>query len=168
MILKTLTEYLDRNKCKYTVVTHSPTFTAQEVAQSAHISGDEMAKTVVVWMDGAMAMVVLPASHMIDFTLLRTQSGAKDIELANESEFADRFPNCEAGAMPPFGNLFDMKVFVANALKEHSEIAFNAGSHRELVKMSYADFEELVQPTSASFAFRKKPHEEDVPANSLW
>jgi Ala-tRNA(Pro) deacylase len=168
MTLKTLTQYLDRNKTKYTIVAHSPSFTAQEIAQSAHISGEEMAKTVIVWMDGAMAMVVLPASHMVDFTLLRTQSGAKDIELANESEFTDRFPDCEVGSMPPFGNLFNMKVFVASSLRERPEIAFNAGSHRELVKMSFLDFETLVQPTVASFTFRKKGHEEDIPASSLW
>jgi Ala-tRNA(Pro) deacylase len=168
MVLKTLTQYLDDNRKKYTIVTHSPSFTAQEVAQSAHISGEDMAKTVIVWMDGAMAMVVLPGSHMVDCDLLRMQSGSRDIELANESEFKDRFPECDIGAMPPFGNLFNMKVFVSSALKERSEIAFNAGSHRELVRMSYADFESVVRPIVISFTFRKKSREEDIPASSLW
>ena len=168
MILRKLTSYLDANNVRYTVVTHSPTFTAQEVAQSAHISGEEMAKTVVVWMDGVLSLVVLPASHMIDFMLLRTQSGSKELDLANESEFQDRFPECEAGAMPPFGNLFNMRVFVASPLRDQSEIAFNAGSHRELVRMAYADFDRLVHPSVASFTFRKKTHEEDIPASSLW
>ena len=168
MILKTLTQYLDEKNKKYTVVTHSPSFTAQEVAQSAHVSGEDMAKTVIVWMDGAMTMVVLPASHMIDFTLLRTQCGARDLELANESEFMDRFPDCEVGAMPPFGNLFNMRVFVASVLKERHEIVFNAGTHRDLIRMAYADFESLVHPTVFQFTFRKRSHEEDIPATSLW
>ncbi len=168
MILKTLTQYLDEMKKKYTVVTHSPSFTAQEVAQSAHVSGEDMAKTVIVWMDGTMTMVVLPASHMIDFTLLRRQIGARDLELANESEFMDRFPDCEVGAMPPFGNLFNMKVFVASVLKERRDIVFNAGTHRDLIRMAYADFEGLVQPTVSQFTFRKRNHEEDIPAATLW
>jgi Ala-tRNA(Pro) deacylase len=156
MTLKKLVEYLDNNKVKYVVITHSTAFTAQDVAQSAHISGKEVAKTVVVWMDGAMAMAVLPASHMIDFNLLKEVTGAKNVELASESEFKDRFPECEIGAMPPFGNLFTMRVFVSSSLSEDKEIAFNAGSHREMVKMSYVDFEKLVQPTVASFTFEKK------------
>jgi Ala-tRNA(Pro) deacylase len=168
MILKTLTQYLDDNRKKYTIVTHTPSFTAQEIARSAHIVDEDMAKTVIVWMDGAMAMAVLPGSHKVDFALLRMQSGSMDIELANESEFSDRFPGCDIGAMPPFGNLFNMKVFVSSALKERSEIAFNAGSHRELVRMNYADFESLVRPIVISFTFRKESREEGIPASSLW
>jgi len=156
MILKKLVEFLDSNKVKYIVVTHSTAFTAQDVAQSAHIPGKEVAKTVVVWMDGAMAMAVLPASHMIDFNLLKEVTGAKNVELASESEFKDRFPECEIGAMPPFGNLFNMRVFVSSSMSEDKEIAFNAGSHREMVKMSYEDFEKLVQPMVALFTFAKK------------
>ena len=156
MILKKLVEFLDSNKVKYVVMTHSAAFTAQDVAQSAHIPGKEVAKTVIVWMDGAMAMAVLPASQMVDFNLLKEVTGAKNVELASESEFKDRFPECEVGAMPPFGNLFTMRVFVSNSLKEDKEIAFNAGSHRELVRMAYADYERLVKPTVGSFTFQKK------------
>jgi Ala-tRNA(Pro) deacylase len=156
MILKKLVEFLDNNRVKYVVVTHSPAFTAQDVAQSAHIPGKEVAKAVIVWMDGAMAMAVLPASQMIDFDLLRNITGAKSVELASESEFKDRFPECDVGAMPPFGNLFGMRVFAASTLAEDKEIAFNAGSHRELVKMSYVDFERLAKPAIGSFTFRKK------------
>ncbi|MFH0988754.1 MAG: YbaK/EbsC family protein [bacterium] len=158
MILKQLVEYLDGNHVKYVNITHSPAFTAQDVAHSAHISGKEMAKAVIVWMDGKMAMAVLPASHMIDFNLLREVSGAKDVELASEHDFKDRFPQCEVGAMPPFGNIFDMRVFVASGLAEDKEIFFNAGNHRELVKMDFADFERLVQPTVFAFSFLRKSH----------
>ncbi|MCX6143328.1 MAG: YbaK/EbsC family protein [Ignavibacteriales bacterium] len=156
MILKQLVDFLDTNDVKYVNITHSTAFTAQDVAESAHISGKEMAKTVIVWMDGAMAMVVLPAFSMVDFNKLKGAIGAKSIELASESEFKDRFPSCEIGAMPPFGNLFAMKVVVDAMLAEDKEFAFNAGTHHELIRMSYADYERLVKPTMASFAFQKK------------
>lgn len=156
MILKKLVEFLDSNNVRYVNVTHSTAFTAQDVAQSAHIPGKEMAKTVIVWMDGAMAMVVLPASSMIDFTKLKEFSQAKNVELASESEFKDRFPECEIGAMPPFGNLFNMRVIADTALSEDREISFNAGSHHELIRLSYANFEQLVKPTLGSLAVPKK------------
>jgi Ala-tRNA(Pro) deacylase len=156
MILKQPVDFLDTNNVKYVNITHSTAFTAQDVAESAHISGKEMAKTVIVWMDGAMAMVVLPASAMVDFNKLKQAVGAKSIELAGESEFKDRFPSCEIGAMPPFGNLFNMKVLVDTMLADDKEFSFNAGTHRELIRMSYADYERLVKPTMASFSFQKK------------
>lgn len=156
MILKQLVDFLDSNKAKYIVISHSPAFTAQDVAQSAHIPGKEVAKTVIVWMDGTMAMSVLPASQMVDFNLLKEVTGAKNVELATESEFKDRFPDCEVGAMPPFGNLFNMRVFAASSLAEDKEIAFNAGSHREVLKMAYADFERLVKPRIGAFTFKRK------------
>jgi len=156
MILTQLVDFLDSNKAKYIVISHSPAFTAQDVAQSAHIPGKEVAKTVIVWMDGTMAMSVLPASQMVDFNLLKEVTGAKNVELATESEFKDRFPDCEVGAMPPFGNLFNMRVFAASSLAEDKEIAFNAGSHREVLKMAYADFERLVKPRIGAFTFKRK------------
>lgn len=156
MILRQLVEFLDANKVKYVNVTHSTAFTAQDVAETAHIPGREMAKTVIVWMDGTMAMAVLPASCMIDFGKLKEAASAKSIELASESEFKDRFSMCEVGAMPPFGNLFSMKVFADRALTEDKEIAFNAGTHHELIKMSYTDYANLVKPIVASFTFQKK------------
>ncbi len=156
MILKKLVEYLDKNQTKYVNVTHSTAFTAQDVAESAHIPGKEMAKTVIVWMDGAMAMVVLPAASMIDFNKLKETSRATSVELASESEFKDRFPECEIGAMPPFGNLFNIRVYADRLLSEDREISFNAGSHHELIRLAYADFELLVKPTIGSFAVSKK------------
>jgi Ala-tRNA(Pro) deacylase len=156
MILKQLVDFLDSHNVKYVNSTHSTAFTAQDVADSAHISGNEMAKTVIVWMDGAMAMVVLPAFSMVDFNKLKGATGSKSLELASESEFKNRFPSCEVGAMPPFGNLYDMKVFIDAMLAEDTEFAFNAGSHHELIRMYYGDYARLVKPTVASFAFKKK------------
>ena len=156
MIMKKLVEFLDKNEIRYVNVTHSTAFTAQDVAESAHIPGKEMAKTVIVWMDGAMAMVVLPASSMIDFNKLKEVSGAASVELASESEFKDRFPECEVGAMPPFGSLFNIRVFADRLLSEDREISFNAGSHHELIRLSYAEYERLVKPAIGSFAVAKK------------
>jgi len=152
MPVRKLREFLDANKVKYVIISHSPAYTAQEIAASAHISGKDVAKTVIVKVDGKMAMAVLPASHKIDFDLLKQGTGAKKIELAGEREFKDMFPECDTGAMPPFGNLYGMDVFAAKRLAEDEEIAFNAGSHTELVKLSYKDFERLVKPKVMKFA----------------
>jgi Ala-tRNA(Pro) deacylase len=146
MPLKKLKDYLDSQKVKYESVAHYETYTSQETAQSAHISGWELAKTVMVKIGGKMAMAVLPASQKIDFALLKTAVGAT-VELATEQEFTDMFPDCEVGAMPPFGNLYGLQVYVAESLTRDKEIAFNAGSHIELIKLSYKDFSMLVKPT---------------------
>ncbi len=156
MIIKKLQDYLDANNVRYVILSHSLAFTAQEVAASAHVPGQEIAKTVVFWMDGAMALAVLPGSRMIDFTLLKKGAVAKDVEIAAESEFSDAFPQCELGAMPPFGHLFGMKTFVDASLADDKEIAFNAGTHRELVRMRYADYERLTDPTIVRFSFMTK------------
>ncbi|MCG3196429.1 MAG: YbaK/EbsC family protein [Candidatus Omnitrophica bacterium] len=141
-----LKEYLDQNHVRYVVIIHSRAYTAQEVAASAHIPGKELAKTVVVKIGGKMAMVVLPGSRQVDFKRLREEAGTDHAELASESEFRDLFPDCELGAMPPFGNLYGMDVYVAESLAQDEEIAFNAGTHTELVKLAYKDFERLVKP----------------------
>jgi Ala-tRNA(Pro) deacylase len=141
-----LKELLDANGVKYVVISHSRAYTAQEIAASAHIPGKELAKTVMVRLDGRMAMVVLPSTESVDFDLLRSTTGADEVRLAGEEEFKELFPDCELGAMPPFGNLYGMDVFVADHLTEDEEIAFNAGSHTELVRLAYADFQRLVEP----------------------
>jgi Ala-tRNA(Pro) deacylase len=146
MPVRKLREYLDSNKVKYVMISHSAAFTAPEIAASAHIPGRELAKTVVVKLDDRLAMTVLPSSQQVDFDLLCAAAPAKRAVLATEKEFKDRFPDCEVGAMPPFGNLYDMQVFVSDALALDEEIAFNAGSHTELVRMAYSDFARLVQP----------------------
>ena len=152
MPARKLKDFLDGEGVKYVVVTHSPAFTAQEIAASAHIPGRELAKTVMVKLDGEMAMAVLAASSGVDFGLLKAAAGASACELASEDDFGDLFGECEVGAMPPFGNLYGMAVFVDQALAEDEAIAFNAGSHKELVKLAYADFARLVEPTVAAFA----------------
>jgi Ala-tRNA(Pro) deacylase len=152
MPVKKLKEFLDSNKIKYVSISHSPAFTAQQIAASAHIPGKDLAKTVMIKIDNKMAMAVLPASLKIDFDLLKKASGSGNIELATESEFKDLFPECEPGAMPPFGNLYGMDVYVARSLTEDTDIAFNAGSHTELIKMAYEDFEKLAKPRILKFS----------------
>jgi len=146
MPAQTLKTFLDSNHVKYTTITHSPEYTAQEVAASAHIPGKDLAKTVIVKVDGEFAMAVLPASMHVSLARLREAAGAGDAEIASEEEFEKLFPDCELGAMPPFGNLYDMPVFAAEQLTEDDEIAFNAGSHSELVQLAYSDFDKLVHP----------------------
>jgi Ala-tRNA(Pro) deacylase len=146
MIVKKLKDFLDTHGVKYVVISHSRAYTAQEIAASAHVPGKELAKTVMVKVDGKLAMVVMPASHTIDFDLLKKQTGAKNVHLATEEEFMQKFPDCEVGAMPPFGNLYDVEVYVSGKLADDEEIAFNAGSHTELIRLPYADFTTLVKP----------------------
>jgi len=141
-----LKKFLDDHHVKYVTISHSPAITAQEIAASAHIPGKELAKTVMVEVDGKMAMAVLPASHQVDFELLKAATGAQRVELAGERAFRDMFPECELGAMPPFGNLYGMEVIVSKTLAEDEHIAFNAGSHTELIRLAYQDFQRLVEP----------------------
>jgi Ala-tRNA(Pro) deacylase len=148
-VVKRLREFLDDQRVKYLMISHSPAFTAQEIAASAHIPGKELAKTVMVKLDGKMTMAVLPASRRVDFEALRSRTGARQAELANEKEFQDMFPECELGAMPPFGNLYGLDVWVDESLTRDAEIAFNAGSHTELLRLAYRDFERLVNPKVA-------------------
>ncbi|MDZ7270951.1 MAG: YbaK/EbsC family protein [candidate division KSB1 bacterium] len=152
MPVKALKEFLDRHKVKYTTINHSTAYTAQEIAAAAHVPGKELAKTVVVKLDGKMALAVLPASQRIDFDRLKELAGAGNVELASEREFKELFPECEVGAMPPFGNLYGMEVYAARALSEDAEIAFNAGSHTQLIRLAYKDFARLVQPKIGDFA----------------
>jgi len=141
-----LKEYLDSENIKYVSIIHSRAYTAQETAESAHIPGKELAKTVMVKLDGELAMAVLPASERIDFELLRGAANVSNADLADENEFNSLFPESEVGAMPPFGNIYGMDVYVEESLTEDREISFNAGSHSELIKLSYSDFERLVRP----------------------
>ena len=146
MPLSMLREFLDRNRIQYLVISHSVAYTAQGIAALTHTPGKELAKTVMVMVDGRLAMAVVPASFRVDLNRLKKYLRADSVELASEREFRDRFPDCETGSMPPFGNLYNMDVFVDETLAEDKEIAFNAGSHRELVRMKFADFRDLVKP----------------------
>ena len=152
MPVKRLKEYLDKHEIKYVTIRHSPAYTAQEVAASAHVPGRELAKTVMIKLDSDIAMAVLPASFHVDLNRLREITGARRVELAAEDEFKDLFPACEVGAMPPFGNLYDMRVFTDASLAEDEEIAFEAGSHTELIRLPYSDYVRLVEPVVVQFA----------------
>lgn len=151
-VLTRLKDYLDQNKVKYVKISHSRAYTAQEIAASVHIPGKELAKTVIVKVNDGFAMVVLPASRKINFDRLKAVVGNNEIRLAEEDEFKGLFPDCEVGAMPPFGNLYRLPVYVASALAEDKEIAFNAGTHTDVIKISYSDFDKLVKPTIGTFS----------------
>lgn len=149
-----LREYLESHEVQYTVIEHSPVYTAQEIAASAHIPGKQLAKTVMVKIDGEMAMAVMPAPYRVNFERFKEQTGANQVELASEQEFKDKFPDCEPGAMPPFGNLYGMEVYAAKNLAEEMEIAFCAGAHGELIRIAYKDFESLAKPKVIDFAWK--------------
>jgi Ala-tRNA(Pro) deacylase len=154
MPVQKLKELLDREGVKYVSIHHSPAFTAQEVAASAHIPGMELAKSVVVRLDGRAGLVVLPASQRVNFDVLKAQAGVAEARLATEQEFRDMFPDCELGAMPPFGNLYGLEVFVSKRLTEDREITFNACSHTELIRLAYADFARLAKPKVVDLTYR--------------
>lgn len=154
MPYKKLKSYLDESKIRYLTISHSSAYTSQEIAASAHVSGKEFAKTVMIKIDGQMAMAVLPAAYHVDFEALKGIFNTQNVSLATETEFKDKFPDCEPGAMPPFGNLYGMEVFVAEALASHSEIAFNACSHTEIIRMDYADYFRLVKPRVFKFSWK--------------
>ena len=153
---KKLKEFLDENKIKYVTIKHSSAYTAQEIASIAHIPGKDLAKTVIIKVNGKMAMAVLPASYKVSFEELKEFFGLSEVRLAYEQEFMDKFPDCEVGAMPPFGNLYGMDVYVAESLAEDKEIAFNACRHTELIKMNFSDFEKLVKPKRIRFSILSK------------
>jgi Ala-tRNA(Pro) deacylase len=152
MPARALQTFLDNRQVKYVTIRHSPAFTAQEIAASAHIPGKQLAKTVIVKLDGTLAMAVLPASDTVNVERLKAAAGARTVALATEQDFQDRFPECEVGAMPPFGNLYGLDVWVAARLAEDEQIAFNAGDHTELIRMAYQDFDRLVQPKVGQFS----------------
>jgi Ala-tRNA(Pro) deacylase len=154
MPLQKLKDYLDKNKIKYVSIRHSTAYTASAVAASAHVKGKNLAKTVIIKLDGKITMAVLPAKFRIDLEQLRLSSLSGSAEVATEHEFTRTFPNCEEGAMPPFGNLYGVPVFVEKSLAEDEEIAFNACTHSELIQLSYKDFARLVKPTVASFRMK--------------
>jgi len=154
MPVKHLQEFLDDHHVKYEIITHSPAYSAQEIAASTHIPGKEFAKPVIVRLDGKMIMAVLPACNLVDFDRLKKVAGAGHAELAHEEEFQNLFPECEVGAIPPFGNLYGLEAFVDETLIEDQEIAFSAGSHRELLRMASKDFEGIVKPKVAGFSYK--------------
>jgi len=153
MPIQKLKAFLDENAVKYTIIRHSRACTAQEIAEQTHIPGKELAKTVMVMIAGKAAMAVVPASHLVDFDCLSDVAGSS-VDLADEGDFVELFPNCDVGAMPPFGNLYDMDVYVSETLAEDEFIAFSAGLHSEVMLLLYADFERLANPIGGRFSYR--------------
>lgn len=139
--------FLDAREVTYQTIPHPESFTAQETAAVAHVPGMELAKTVIVKLDGKLAMVVVPATCHLDLGSVCESTGAQEAELAEEDEFRFLFPDCELGAMPPLGNLYDVQVYVCKGLARAEAICFNAGSHKQLVRVPYAEFVQLVKPT---------------------
>jgi Ala-tRNA(Pro) deacylase len=159
MSLLRLRQFLDSYNIKYVIISHSVAYTAEAIAVLTHIPGQEIAKTVIVKIDDALAMAVVSASQHVDLELLKAATKAKTVVLAAEHEFRGRFPDCETGAMPPFGNLYGMRVFADEALSHDKEVAFNAGTHRELVRLAWVDFERMVEPKLLKLAAFKRAAE---------
>lgn len=151
-----LRSYLDENNIKYITIKHSPAFTAQEIAAVSHIPGKNLAKVVMINVKGKLAMAVLPASFKVNVEELKEQLGTDAVKLAHEKEFMNLFPDCEVGAMPPFGNLYGMDVYVEKDLTEDEYIYFNSCTHTELIQMRFDDFQKLVQPKVLEFAHPAK------------
>jgi Ala-tRNA(Pro) deacylase len=146
MLSPRLHNFLDDAHAPYTALEHPRTVTAQETANVTHIGNRHFAKTVMLKVDGTLAMMVMPAAYRVDLTRLSRALGGPVVELADETEFRNAFADCEVGAMPPFGHLYGMPVYVDSRLADEPEIAFNAGSHTDVVRMPYAEFERLAQP----------------------
>lgn len=146
-----LEQYLRDNGVAYEEHSHAEAFTAQEVAAQEHVSGKRLAKVVMVVADGELALLVLPAHELVDLQRAAQALGAADVRLAREEEFADRFPDCDVGAMPPFGNLYGFETHVDEALTDGDEIVFQAGTHRDTMTIAYRDFARLVEPKVGRF-----------------
>ena len=147
MPVERLKHYLDTNGVKYRSISHSKACTAQEIAAAAHVPGKKLAKSVVVKLNGELALAVMPAPDRLDIGQMKATAKTDNVEIATEDEFRTRFPGCELGSMPPFGNLYGMAVYVSQSLKGNHDIVFNAGSLTELIDLDYSDFERLVAPT---------------------
>lgn len=155
MPVQQLKDFLDSAGIEYMCLPHPPAFTAQELAHHVQIAGDRVVKTVIIVLDGKMAMLVMPATWRIRWDRLSDILDTDFVDLADEHEFHSRFPDCEEGATPPFGNLFGMSVYCSEALTEQPELAFSAGSHTESIHMKTKDFLNLVQPIVLNQGFIK-------------
>lgn len=150
MLMQRVTEYLDKVHVDYHSESHPLAYTAQQIAEQSKVSGMSFCKTVMVVVDSKLSMIVMPAPCSIDFNNIAKAIGATRVDLAYEHQFRDVFPDCETGAMPPFGNLFDVPVYMHDMLIEQDLINFNAGNHHEILQMKSIDFIELVNPTMIS------------------
>jgi Ala-tRNA(Pro) deacylase len=150
--LRRCLDYLDRNRIRYTHTTHANAYQAREVAAAEHMPAHKLAKTVIFCGDGCYAMAVLPADCLIDLEALAARLGLTRVRLATEGELVKLFPDSEVGAMPPFGRLFNLPVYVDDCLTGDNRITFNAGTHRDAIHMSFADFFLLEEPIITPFA----------------
>ena len=150
-ISQTLKTYLDRERVHYDVLPHPEVFRAAEIAHRLHTPEKEMAKVVIVKLRERFMMTVLQASWHVDLHRLRTVFATRQLQLATEEEINGLFPDCELGAMPPFGNLYGLPVYVDQSLTEDEEIVFHAGTHSDAIRMRYWDFASLVFPVIAEF-----------------
>lgn len=150
-ILQRLQNYLDEHKISYQLIRHQEAYTASEIAHTLHISGKMLAKVVIIKSDERFVMAVLLSNCKVDFEHLSDMLGGEQVRLATEAEFQELFPDCSVGAMPPFGNLYGLKVLVDQSLTEDEEIVFQAGTHLRVMKLRYQDFADLVHPKVSNF-----------------
>lgn len=146
-MLQKLLAFLDDNQVKYTHHSHPTAYTAREVASVEHVPAHKIAKTVVFFSENGYGMAVLPGDSMLDLHGLQALLRVSRLRLATEGELNDLFPDCELGAMAPFGNLSGLPVFVDSSLADEENIAFNAGTHRDVLHMRFEDYQRLVQPS---------------------
>jgi Ala-tRNA(Pro) deacylase len=159
-IIERLMHLLEQNRVEYEVLPHAEAFTTQEVAQSVHVTGRVMAKVVVVREpSGSHLMVAVPASCRLDLAILCRETGRPGTVLATEQELRTLFPDCEVGAMPPFGRLYGLPMYLDRCLERSSIIFFQAGNHHEVVRMDTKDFLQLTRPLAGEFCL----HEERAP-----
>ncbi len=154
MLQPQLRDYLAQHHVHYQVIPHVPTYTSQDTAESAHISGMRLAKTLIVDADNELKMVVMPAPYMLDMEELAESLGVNQVYLAQEKDFKSLFPRCEIGAMPPFGNLYGIEVFVSRGLANQQTFYFTGGNHEELIEMEFATFVRLVDPIIINRGFK--------------
>ena len=152
MVSSTLKDYLDKEAVVYTHHIHPPAYTAQEIATVTHMRRKEMVKSTILKADHDLVMAVLSANDAANLDVLRTEIGCGVLRLATEAEFADAFPSCKLGAMPPFGNLFGVPTYCETTLAQNREIEFNAGTHDETVRITFSDYSRLVNPNLVRFA----------------
>jgi Ala-tRNA(Pro) deacylase len=146
-------EFLDRQAVHYEVSEHAPAFTAQQMAAAEHEPGKYVAKPVIVKADGKYLMCVLSACYKIDVAALKSQLGAKSVALAEEKEIGALFDDCELGAAPPFGNLYDLQTIMDKALEKDDHITFQAGTHERAIRMGMEEYRKLVQPKVLEFSY---------------
>jgi Ala-tRNA(Pro) deacylase len=157
MATRRTTEFLDGQHARYVLVSHSPAYTAQEIAGSMHIPGRLLAKTVVVRVDGELALAVVPATKQVDTNALANAVEAEIVEIADEKEFTNRFTDCQLGTAPPFGNLFGMETYIDHTLAAQDDIIFNAGTHTDGIWMRFADYRRVARPVIAKIARPLEP-----------